>query len=134
MDENFDKRFGLLVPNGNVGGAMKLLETSTKGGILEINEYTKELLKQKHPEAEPLQEELLLQGPVDDVPAAIFDALSPDLIQKMALKTQGSSGPSGMDSDEWRRILGTQCFKNSSDNLRRGHIKIFLNSLHKTDK
>ena len=117
-DDNLEKQFSTLMANGKVGAAIKLLESSTKGGILQINDETRKLLKEKHPQAEPLHKELLLNGPVHSIPAAIYDSLSPDLIQNMALRTRGSSGPSGMDSDEWRRMLGTQCFKTSSDNLR----------------
>ena len=63
----------------------------------------------KHPVAEPLHEEMFLNEPL--VPGKVFDPIRfeeiiPDLIQKLAIKTKGASGPSLFTADDWKRMFG----------------------------
>ena len=49
------------------------------------------------------------------VHAIIFDAIDGLLIRKMALKSTGSAGPSGLDASAWKRLCTS--FQKSSKNL-----------------
>ena len=53
-----------------------------------------------------LLNEPLVSGKVFD--PIIFEEVTPDLIQKVAIKTKGAAGPSLFTADDWRRMLGTK--------------------------
>uniref|UniRef100_A0A1X7URG1 Reverse transcriptase domain-containing protein n=1 Tax=Amphimedon queenslandica TaxID=400682 RepID=A0A1X7URG1_AMPQE len=68
----------------------------------------KDILLDKHPPGQPAQLQALVlnsspsaTSPYDPI---LFDAITPDLIRSTALKTTGSSGPSGLDAICWRRL------------------------------
>ena len=46
---------------------------------------------------------------------AVFEKTSARLVQKQAIKTHGSARPSGLDADDWRRLLSA--FVQNSTNL-----------------
>ena len=46
---------------------------------------------------------------------AIFEKINASIIRRAAMKTHGNHGPSGLDANEWRRILTT--FKSSPTDL-----------------
>ena len=47
--------------------------------------------------------------------AILFEVLNPETILQSALHTQGSAGPSGLDTQAWRRMCTS--FKSVSTNL-----------------
>ena len=49
--------------------------------------------------------------------SSVFDRITPAAVRKAALRTNGIHGPSGLDTDEWRRLLTN--FDQSSGNLCR---------------
>ena len=51
-----------------------------------MNRETIEQLHEKHPEGKPLYEELIMEGPINEVNPVIFDTIDADLVQKIALK------------------------------------------------
>ena len=105
------RRFRNLMVRGNVSAALRLLESEgNSGGLLPNDVTTLHLLQEKHPQAEPLYDQLLLNGPIDSVEPVIFDCITPDLIRKLILKTKGAAGPSLLNADEWRRIAGSKIF------------------------
>ncbi|MCH2405735.1 MAG: hypothetical protein MK200_06040, partial [Nitrosopumilus sp.] len=107
------KRFKNLVVAGKINAALRLLDNnnnSVTGAVLPINDDTYTLLSEKHPNAEPKFQNMLLEGPIKNVEAAIFDSITPELIQQVSLKTKGSAGPSLMDADEWKRIIGSKLY------------------------
>ena len=58
----------------------------------------------------------LLRGPKRKVEPVIFDNIDAIAIERAAKRTRGSAGPSGIDADTWRRILGSKSFgKGSAD-------------------
>ena len=78
------------------------------------------MLHDKHPVAEPLHEQMLLNEPL--VPGKVFDPIifeeiTSDLIQKIAIKTKGAAGPSLFTADDWRRMLGSKLFGNEGMDL-----------------
>ena len=75
-------------------------------------------LKEKHPDGHPTDESVIIK---DEIPPfvnpAIFNILIDQSIMKAAIKTRGTSGPSGMDTNAWRRILVSKSFGQSSKDL-----------------
>ena len=74
-------------------------------------------LQTKHPTAQAKFDNTLLQGPVNLVDKVIYDDIDAELIRKSAVRTKGASGPSGLDADFWRKIIGGSIFGAASDDL-----------------
>ena len=109
-EEDLARSFRNLLSEGNVNGALRLLE-GNKSGVLDLNDATRALLKEKHPDGKPLIEDLLLEGPIPAVHSVIFDEIDAELVKAMALKTNGAAGPSNLDASQWRRILCSKEFE-----------------------
>ena len=60
----------------------------------------------------------ILDSPIKRVSRVIYDEIDSVSIRKSAMKTKGSDGPSLLDADEWRRILGTTIFGSDAEDLR----------------
>ena len=104
------KRLKNLVIEGKINPALRLLDTSATTGILPINSETCSLLKEKHPDAAPMFQEMLLNGPLKNVEPVIFESITGEMIQKLSLKTKGAAGPSLFDADDWKRMMGTKLY------------------------
>ena len=65
---------------GKVNAAIKLLSNESNGGILPINDEILKSLQQKHPEAQPEFEDLIIEGPIDEVNPATFNGIDGALI------------------------------------------------------
>ena len=72
-----------------------------------------------HPQAAPKYDDLLLQGPILKVDPILYESITPDLIRKCALKTKGAAGPSCLDGDDWRKILGSNIYGSEGVDLRK---------------
>ena len=75
-------------------------------------------LQSKHPSPAGVADNSLLFGPIDDIPKCFFDEIDEQSILKATLNTKGSAGPSGMDSDLYRRILCSKHFSAVGKTLR----------------
>ena len=53
-----------------------------------------------------------------------FKSIDVENIQKAAVKTQGRSGPSGMDADGWKQILKSKQFGKSSIDLGKAFAEV----------
>ena len=115
--EELAKRFAKLMLEGKVNPAIRLLNESASGGVLPLTDEVFQNMQQKHPEGSPLNETMLLHGPVKKTNSVIFDDLNAELIRKCILKTKGSHGPSGLDADFWGRIASNSIYGSSSDDL-----------------
>lgn len=121
--DQVERIFSRLMIQGKVKAAMKYLSDNANGGILGLDDVVegshgrtaRELLRDKHPMQKFPSYSALLQGPVNDVPSVIFDQIDGCAIKQAALRTQGSGGPSGMDSNAWRRLCCS--FGKQSDEL-----------------
>ena len=89
---------------GNVNGALKLL-TNNSNEILPLKDKPLQLLHEKHPESKEATRDILLQRPIRQVHPVVYDDLDEALLMKAAMKTKGGPEPSGLDADDWRRIL-----------------------------
>ena len=106
-DEDILISFRRLMATGKINAALKVLENSNGTGILPINNDTIKMLNDKHPKGEDEQQDMILKGPIKYIDPIIFEELTPDLIKKTAFHLNGSAGPSNLDSDQWRAILGS---------------------------
>ena len=109
---------------------MKLLDNESSSGLLDLSPDVLRGLHDKHPEAADIAEESLLHGPVDYIPPNVYDLIDQEMIYNSASKTKGSAGPSGMDSELYRRIL---CSKNckTEGKILREEIAVFPRNLLK---
>ena len=88
-------------------------------GILPLNQETLDLLHQKHPDASPAPEEILLDGEKTPLHHVIFEAIDEEAVKKAVLRTKRGSGPSGMDADNWKIILTSNAFGSTNQDLRK---------------
>ena len=127
-EEDAARSFGNRVSAGRVHQALRML--SEKGndpatGVLSLDEVitlksgrtacVKELLEEKHPRGEAAHTSILIEGDYPSVNEICFERLTPALMQRIAQQCQGSAGPSGLDSDAWRRMCSS--FKGASSNM-----------------
>ena len=102
---------------GKVNAAMKLLDQHDTG-LVTLSQSTIHELKRKHPNANDADPSILMDGPLPFVDPVMFQNITESTIMKSALRTRGSSGPSGLDADGWRRILVSNNFGNVGKDLR----------------
>ena len=103
--------FSRLVIQGKVNAALRYVSDNANCGVLSLDAVidnngstVKDLLRVKHPEQQPLCDEIFLNGPVNDLSHVIFDKIDGSAIRSAALRTQGAGGPSGVDSTAWKRL------------------------------
>ena len=99
------KIFDTLVLEGKVNAAFRLLDDDTSNGALPLSADVIRTLRQKHPDAKPSIDTMMLHGPFNHVNEIIFDGIKTDLVRKCAIRTKGSHRPSGQDGDFWSKIL-----------------------------
>ena len=105
-----------MVFNNNFKGAMSLVLEKGKGGILKLNESTKQEMKAKHPKPEPILTGALLTGKMPpDIHSIYFSALNGDLIKRCTLRTRGGAGVSQQEDTLWQKMV--TAFKDSSTSL-----------------
>eukprot|EP00117_Sycon_ciliatum_P030570 scpid97886/ scgid24062/ len=69
----------------------------------------------KHPHAAEPPTSALLDGDPGQVNNIAFRRITPELVRRIARQMRGASGPLGLDSDAWCRML--TCYKKSSGEL-----------------
>ena len=75
--------------HGDINVALRFLSKSENSGVLPLTDETTEVLQLKHPEASPLHDDLLLEGPVKCLKPVIYNNLDEDTILKAALRNNG---------------------------------------------
>ena len=60
----------------------------------------------------------MLQGPKKQIHSLVYEDIDEDLVKKAAIKTKRGCGPSGLDADNWCRILVSNQFGSSPLELR----------------
>ena len=114
--EHVEKVFVRLMLQGKVSAALRWI-TNNNSNLLDIDSDVIDKLKLKHPEAASIDPETLISGEIPTFEPVIFENIDGMAIAKAAKVTKGSSGPTGLDSDMWRRILCSKSFNNYSANL-----------------
>ena len=84
---------------------------------LPSGETVSDVLHEKHPKAQGLNQEALLTQPTPPTTPnpVIFDCLEADLIRHAAKQTKDSVGPSGLNAHAWRKLC--RLFGEASDDL-----------------
>ena len=103
---------------GNINGALKLLTNNMTNGTLPLDEKTLYSLKRKYPQSQSAYEKTFINGEPPVIHPIIFDGINEELVGKAAIRTKGGSGPSGLDDDEWRKMLTSKSFDSCLLNLR----------------
>ena len=111
------KQFVNKMRKGNINAAIKLLTNNMQNGIVPLNDETLRMLRMKHPKEEPASADVLFPDEPVVIHPIVFEKIDAELVRTAARKTQGGSGPSGMDADGWRRILVSNSFGKSSSDL-----------------
>ena len=106
------------------------MDSESSTGLLNLTPEVLEGLKEKHPEEADIADESLLYGPINYIPAGVFDLIDEKMIFDAATKTKGSPGPSGRDAELYRRILCSKKFKTEGKILRE-EIAVFTRNLLK---
>ena len=103
--------------SGQINSALRYLSGENGGGVLPLTDDVMKQLREKHPEAQEAQLGALVFGPTEQVPDSIFQQINKEMVREAALKTKGSGGPSGVDSNGFRRMMACKSFRKSSTNL-----------------
>ena len=114
---NISKKFAALMRKGNVNAAINLLTKNMRNGILPLNNETLNLLRLKHPDPKDAHESVMLSDVPERMHPVKFEVIDTEMIRKAAMKTRGVSGPSGLNTDGWKRILLSKNFGDSSSDL-----------------
>ena len=114
---NKAKVFVNLVTRGQIHSVLRYLCDDNGGGVLPLSDDVMRQLKEKHPEAQEARLGSLLFGPVEDIPDSVFLEIDGEMVRDAALRTKGSGGPSGVDANGFRRLLGCKSFKKSGTHL-----------------
>ena len=123
------RKFGQCMSTGHVHEALRMLsekQTSDAGlDVLLLDEVitdkdgttasVRDLLDEKHPRAQRASEKILIGGDLPTVNPIRFEALTAELLRRVALQARGSAGPSGLNSDAWRRMCSS--YKGASSQL-----------------
>ena len=101
---------------GRVRAALGLLSEQGIAGPLPLDKVidhantrqvtVRDILMEKHPPGQSMNPSTPLapDSPTEEPHPVIFDELNGHLIRATALKTEGAAGPSGIDSQGWRRL------------------------------
>ena len=111
--ESSAKSFSSLVTNGKLHSALRQLEEGDGGGVLNLDEKidgktVRDILKEKHPPAQRASHSSIIsEEPPEQPRPVLFESLTREVVRCAALNTHvrhGAAGPSGVDSDNWRRM------------------------------
>ena len=111
------KKFTREMRKANINSAMKLLADNIQNGILPLNDQTLYQIKQKYPHGKDAYPEVLLPDLPEEIHAIKFHSSDAESVKKAILKTKDAAGSSGLDADGWKRILTSNQFGNSSNDL-----------------
>ena len=127
--------FARMMTQGKVKAAQRLLSQDRRGGVLDLDTVVskttsssahlhndqhdqctvRDVLKQKHPDAQPADDDALLREAPPRTHEVLFENLDGAIIRSIALHCQGSAGPSGLDATSWRRMC--TMYRGTSGNL-----------------
>ena len=117
--EHTQKVFTRYMLEGKVTAAIKWLSTQANknGSPVDLNQETLEQLNDKHPDPQDADEDHLLEGPLPELDLIRFEEIDETSIYTSVRNLKGSGGPSGLNSDGIKRILGSKKFGRKSKDL-----------------
>ena len=95
------KTFAKLVLEGKVNAAIQLLDDDTSSGVLPLSANVIKALLQKHPDAKPSNDTMMLHGSFNNINEIIFDKINADV--GLELKVH-------MDLQDWMLISGVRSY------------------------
>ena len=130
--EKTTRIFSRLMLQGKVNAALRLLSRDENGGVLSLDDLittgigqngeavqqtTRDVLMEKHPEGKPVPDDSLLDTNSTNHchDPIIFEQITGEAIKQAALHTHGAAGPSGVDAYAWRRFCSS--FQGASTDL-----------------
>ena len=122
-EETEAQQFNKLTSTGKISSAIAKI-TDTSKGVLSLDETVKGQTVEKHLPVKPINKTYTTSCSEDTIPfhSSTFDQINAQKIRKAAMTTHGSHGPSGLDGNEWRRIL--MHFDQQSDETSKTLAKI----------
>ena len=117
--ENVAKKFSTFIQHGKINQALRLLSDISASEVLELSDTVMNQLIIKHPNAEPINDEFILEGPVRKIEQIMYDSIDESHVMRAALKTSGAAGPSKLDGDEWRKVFCSSVYGSASVDLRK---------------
>ena len=81
-------------------------------------------MKQKHLYGKDAAPEVLLPDISEEINPINIHSINAESVKKTILKTKGAARPSGLDADGSKRILTSNQFNNSSNNLRKTFAEV----------
>ena len=114
--DHSEKVFVKLMLQGKVCSAMRWIGSQSTT-VLPADPRVMDELERLHPQKSPASPSTILHGPMQKIEAVIFDGIDGEMIERCAKRTQGSSGPSGLDADGWKRLLCSKQFKSKTEEL-----------------
>ena len=111
------KSFCNLVLQGRLSAAVKVLSQTDATGVLPPTEHVRAKMALLHPIGQDVNREELLQGIPPEVHPVIFENLGARRIYSAALRTHGSSGPSGLDANNMKKLFCSQKHNRASESL-----------------
>ena len=121
--ECHSRKFAKFVHDGKIKAALRMLdESADQRGVLPLDQETqgqtvRDILKKKHPDAQPATPDILMPEEASQPHPVIFDNITGEAIRRAAMRVQGGAGPSGLDAGDWRRLCVS--FGTVSDDLCR---------------
>ena len=109
--ESKQKSFLRLMSARKVGQVTKLINNNDMVvGVHSISDDIKEALAKKHPKAEKLFPEVLLQIDKPLPNPVIYENITAESIQRASKNLQGSGGPTLVDADAWKLFLCSRAY------------------------
>ena len=73
---------------GNINSALKLLINNMENGILPLKKDTLSKLIQKHPKGKTASQNILLNGPLQNIHPVKFQSVDEEMIRKAVVRTK----------------------------------------------
>ena len=93
------------------------MSDENRGGVIPLTHDVMKQLREKHPERQESQLGIPVFISTEQVPDSIYQQINGEMVREAALKTKCSGGPSGVDSNRFRRMMACKSFKKPGTNL-----------------
>ncbi|CAB3986125.1 Hypothetical predicted protein [Paramuricea clavata] len=116
---------------GKINTTLRLLEENSSVGVLPLSDEVMKNLGKKHPLPSEIKSDSLLHGPITDLRDVAVDINEQDVLF-FARLMRGSAGPSGLDANQYVRILCSKQFYCEGKSLRE-QIAMFAKKIASLD-
>ena len=96
---------------------MELLTYKTKNVILPLTKETLSQLKIKHQDNRDASDNILLNRPINGIHPIVFDIIHQEIVFRAGSNTKADLGQSGLEADDWRRMVTANLFGGASLDL-----------------